>query len=67
MTDRFSTPTREQLARIVNGDTKLLRAFELIFFTVGQSDADRFEAIETRLDLTERDIKSNEVLLWLSM
>ena len=85
---RFAAPTRDQLSRIVGTDLKLLRAFEQLFLSAGQTNNDQLDAIEdqliehtlrldaidasisnmvSRIDDNEISIKSNEVLLWLSM
>jgi len=45
MVDKFNPPTRNQLARLADGDQRLLRALEQLFETVGQSNAEELEAL----------------------
>ena len=45
MVEKFNPPTRNQLARMADGDQRLLRALEQLFETVGQSNAEELEAL----------------------
>lgn len=63
----FKAPTRDQLAMVARGDQRLLRAFEQLFRVVGGEVGDGVAELTVRVDANEVNIKSNEVLLWLSM
>ena len=67
MSELFNPPTRNQLARMANGDQRLLRALEQLFETVGQTNNNEISALTIRVTANEVRIKTNEVLLWLSM
>jgi len=70
MVDTFLPPTRDQLARVARGDERLIRAFEQLFQVAGTDIA----GLQVQVDLNTAGIaanaariKTNEVLLWLSM
>ena len=67
MSSRFNPPNRNQLANICRGDERLIRSFEQLFDATGQLTIDALNALEVRIDANEARIKTNEVLLWLSM
>lgn len=45
MVEKFNPPTRNQLAKLADGDQRLLRALEQLFETVGQTNAAELEAL----------------------
>ncbi len=67
MTEIIGTPTRNQLAKVANGDLRLLIALEQLFDASSQVSAGTINALEVRVSANEERIKTNEVLLWLSM
>ncbi len=77
MVDRFNPPTRDQLVRMARGDNRLVRALEQLFAVAGQdlvNIQNQLDALSVRVGVNEDNIsdntariKTNEVLLWLSM
>ena len=67
MSDRFNPPTRDQLALIANGDQRALRALEQLFDSAGQLSIDALNDLAVEVAANNLRIKTNEVLLWLSM
>ena len=74
---RFNPPTRDQLVKMARGDERLTRALEQLWNASGQDLADiqdQIDALTIRVTTNETNIianaariKTNEVLLWLSM
>ena len=69
-----SKPTRAELERVANGDHRLLRALERLFEVAGEITPSQIAEIKELLDQVQADleavttrVKSNEVLLWLTM
>lgn len=70
MVERYNPPTRAQIARMADDDERMIRALETLFQTGGQGIPDleeRLDEIEDKVDANTARIKTNEVLLWLSM
>lgn len=69
-----SRPTRAELERVANGDHRLLRALERLFEVAGETTPAQLEEIKELIEQVQADlgavtkrVKSNEVLLWLTM
>ena len=60
MAELFNPPTRNQLARLANGDQRLLRALEKLFEVVGQDTST--ELTEIVEDISELQIDSGTAL-----
>ena len=69
-----SRPTRAELERVANGDYRLLRALERLFEVAGELTPaqlaeirELIEQVQAELEAVTTRVKSNEVLLWLTM
>ena len=70
MVARFNPPTRDQLVRMAQGDERLTRALEQLFAVAGTDIAGLTIQVEINtlnIAANTARIKTNEVLLWLSM
>ncbi len=70
MVTRFNPPTRKQISDMANGDDRMVRALEQLWRAGGQDLSDiqaQVDALTIVVAGNTARIKTNEVLLWLSM
>ncbi|MBL4589618.1 MAG: hypothetical protein JKY11_06030 [Alphaproteobacteria bacterium] len=63
MVDLFNPPTREQLARIAQGDNRLLKAFEDLFKAVGQTGVTDQETLTLAIEGLQQAPNSSGAIL----